>query len=589
MGFLNTAKIKAVDLLKQSYTYLNELYGTNGATFQPSSPTGQILSVVAHISELIFLYLEHAASELNIMRAQTVESVQGLSRLTGHDPFRGAAASGMCRIKVNPGATGEFDGEWVKIYNGTTFVIQETGNQYFLNMDSDYIAVTAEGDPANIEFVQGVKADQTFVADGEKLQSYNVNTKGMTDHNRVKVFVDNVEWKRVESLYDMGYDEPCYMLKTSVNMGLSVFFGNNDFGRCPGSGKQIRVEYVNHIGRAGNMTGENLHFTFNQNGTDLNGSDVDLNKVLSVSIERAPSMGAYYEPVELTRRIAPHMSKSFVLANPDNYAAFLSKYSQFSCVEAYNTKDDSYTDDDNVVYLRITPNIRDKVTKQSDAVDYFSLPEEEFSLTDDEKNGILRALDDSGRQLVSAEVVIEDLRINRYAVIIALKYFERADKNKIWTEIRSKLNRYFLNISRTDMIPKSDIVAMIESIRGVDGVNVYFISERNERAIRDGYYMDRYEWINPATHLRETVEKRVDLNVGEDPKLGLDGFGDIKLSKSETAVIKGGWSDRNGNEFSAELAPDTLCGLTVLFSSPTDNDAYNDIANMNFLNSLKEQ
>ena len=587
MGFLNTAKIKAIDLLKQSYTYLNELYGTTGATFQPSSPTGQILSVVANISELIFLYLEHAASELNIMRAQTTESVQGLSRLTGHDPFRGSAASGMCKIKINQSSIQDFEGNYVKIYNGTTFVIDETGNQYFLNLNTDYIMVETNSEPVNIEFVQGVKAEQSFVADGKKLQSYNVNTKGMTDHNRVRVFVDNVEWKRVESLYDMNYDEECYMIKTSVNMGLSVFFGNKDFGKCPESGKQIRVEYINHIGLSGNMTGESLHFNFNMFGVDENGENVDLNKILSVEIEKNPSMGASYEPIELTRRIAPHMSKSFVLANPDNYTAFLSKYSQFSYVEAYNTKDDNYTDDDNVIYLRITPNIKDKVTKQTDSIDYFSLPENEFVLSETEKEGIIKILDDSGRQLVSSEVVIEDTEVNRYALVIALKYFERADKNQVWSDIRSKLNKYFLNISRTDMIPKSDIVAMVESIDGVDGVNVYFISEKNEDAIRNGYYIDRYEWINPATHLRETVTKRVDLNDGEDPRLGLDNFGDIKLSKNEVAIIKGGWSDRHGNEFSTDLKPDSLCGLTVLFTEKTDDLLYNDLANKNFLNSLK--
>lgn len=586
MGFLNTAKIKAIDLMKQSYTYLSEMYGMSGSTFQPSSPSGQILSVVSHIAELIFLYLEHAASELNIINAQTVESIQGLARLTGHDPFRGCASTGMCRIKMNPSASQEFDGEYIKILNGTQFIIEETGNQYFLNLDSDYITLYINSDPINIEFVQGIKSSQSFVGTGKRLQSYNVNTKGMTDHDRVRVTVDGVEWKRVESLYDMNYEEPCYMLKTSVNMGLSVFFGNHDFGKCPESGKPIVVEYVNHIGDDGDATGGSLHFKFNSFGVDESNNDVDLNKILSVSIESAPSMGANYEPIELTRRIAPHMSKSFVLANPDNYAAFLSKYQQFSYVEAYNTKDDNYVDDDNVVYLRITPNIKDKVTKQSDSVDYFNLPENEFNLSDEEKNGVLRALDDSGRQLVSSEVVIEDLEINKYALVIAVKYFERADKNQIWTDIRSKLNKYFINISRTDMIPKSDIVAITESIQGIDSVNVYFISEKNEQAIINGYYMDSYEWINPNTHLRETVQRRVDLNPGEDPRLGLDGFGDIKLSKNEIAIIKGGWRDRNGNEFIEDIKPNILCGLTILFTSPTDNSVYNELANLNLLRNI---
>lgn len=587
MGFLNTAKIKAIDLMKQSFTYLSETYGANGSVLQPSSPSGQILSVVSHITELIFLYLEHAASELNILNAQTTEAIQGLSRLTGHDPFRGCASSGMCRIKMNPSVISEFEGEYIRINDGTEFIIEESGNQYFLNLGQDYIMLHVDSEPIGVEYIQGIKGEQTFVADGSPLQSYNVNTKGMTDHNRVKVFVDNIEWKRVESLYDMGYNEACYMLKTSVNMGLSVFFGNTDFGKCPESGKPIRVQYINHVGTDGDVSGESLHFNFSQFGTDESGSDVDLNKLLSIQVDKSPSMGANYEPIELTRRIAPRMSKSFVLANPDNYAAFLSKYSQFSFVEAYNTKDDANINDDNVVYLRILPNIKDKVTKQSDSVDYFTLPENEFTLSDSEKSGILKTLDDSGRQLVSSEVIIEDVGINRYAIVIAVKYFEKADKNKIWTDIRSKLNTYFINISRTDMIPKSDVVAMIEDIDGIDSVNVYFISEKNERAIRNGYYIDTHEWINPNTHLKETVTKRIDLNEGEDPRLGLDSFGDILLSKNETAIIRGGWTDRFGNEFASDIKPDTLGGLTVLFSSSTDNALYNDIANKNFLKLLK--
>lgn len=587
MGFLNTAKIKAIDLMKQSFAYLSETYGANGSVLQPSSPTGQILSVVSHISELIFLYLEHAAAELNIINAQTVEAVQGLSRLTGHDPYRGSASSGMCRIKINPASVQEFDGEYIKIFNNTQFVIEESGNQYFLNLDTDYLVLHTDSDPVGIEFVQGIKGEQTFVGDGKKLQSYNVNTKGMTDHDRVKVFVDDVEWKKVDSLYDMGYDEPCYMLKTSINMGLSVFFGNTDFGKCPESGKPIKVEYINHVGTDGDTSGESLHFNFSTFGVDESGNDVDLNKILSVQVDRSPSMGTDYEPIELTRRIAPYMSKSFVLANPDNYTAFLSKYPQFSYVEAYNTKDDSNVEDENVIYLRILPNIKDKVTKQSDSMDYFTLPENEFNLDEQEKNDVLRVIDDSGRQLVSSEVVIEDIGINKYALVIAVKYFERADKNKIWTDIRSKLNTYFLNINRTDMIPKSDIVAAIESVSGIDSVNVYFISEKNETAIKNGYYIDTQYWINPDTHLRETISRRIDLEEGEDPQLGLDSFGDILLSKNETAVIKGGWSDRYGNGFSEDIKPDTLCGLTVLFTSSTDNNLYNEISNRNLLNILK--
>ena len=585
MGFLDTSKIKAIDLLKQTYLYLNKMYGLSDSTFTPSSPTGQILSVVANISELIFLYLERAASELNIMRAQTIESVHGLSRLTGHDPYRGSAAYGMLKLKLNPSALLDFDGSYIKVQNNTAFVIKENGNQYFLNMDTDYIMLQQDTDPINIEFVQGVRSTQTFVANGRSLQSYNVNVKGMTDHNRVKVFVDGVEWKKVDSLYDMLPDEACFMCKSSVNMGLTVFFGNGDFGKKPESGKTISVEIINHLADAGNLSGTALNIEFLDAGFDENGETIDLNKFLSVMIEMPPMMGTYYEPMELTRRIAPHQSKSFVLANPDNYAAWLSRYSQFVVVDAYNTKDDSYIDDDNVVYLQIMPNIKDKLTKQTDSVDYFNLPESEFVLDDFEKSAIIRALDDSGQQLVSSEVVINDVKIRRYALVVAVKYFENSEKLRIWSDIRSKLNTYFTNINRTDMIPKSDIVSLLEAIDGIDSVNAYFISEENENAIRNGYYIETYDYINPDTHLHEKIERRIDLNPNEDPLIGLDSFGDIILKKGEVAIIRGGWQDRDVNEYQTNLEMNKLCGLTVVFSSATENTLFNRIQQKN-LNEL---
>ena len=163
-----------------------------------------------------------------------------------------------------------------------------------------------------------------------------------------------------------------------------------------------------------------------------------------------------------------------------------------------------------------------------------------------------------------------------------LKYFENCDKNQIRSDIRSKLNTYFVNINRNDMIPKSDIIALVENINGVDSTNVYFISEENEKAISNGYYIQEYYQINPMTHIYEKYTKRIVLEEGEDPMLGLDGFGDIKIGENEIAIIKGGWKDRWGNEFKEEITTTDLCGLTIIFTSATENNLYNVTQQANF-------
>lgn len=572
MSYIDSSRVKAIDILKDCYNYLVKTYEASDAVLVPSSPSGQLLDVVASISEHIFLYLEHAAAELNMQTAQTRAGIQGLAMLTGHDPWRGSSASGQVALKTNPSKIE--NGDCVKIMNYTEFAIDENGMLYYLNLGQDYIVLRNGEEPVNVEFVQGLRSSSSFTASGDKLQTYNVNEKGMTDHTRVRVFVNGEEWTQVASLWDMTMDGHQFMCRTSANMGLGIYFGNGDFGKIPEAGNSITVEYVLHNGAGGNLSGGNFGYKFSTGGFDINGEDLDLNEVLSATTIVPPSMGSDYEPLELTRLLAPKTSKNFVLATPESYISYLSKFSQFAFVNAYNTKDDGYLDDDNVVYLQILPNIKAKASG-SGGYDYFTLPEEEYVLTDEEKNGIIHCLDDSGQQLISTEIVINDYDIRRYALVITLRWFQKADKSAIRAKIREKLNTYFLNINRTDFIPKSDLIALIEGIDGVDGVNVYFISEENEQAIRNGYYIKKYDQINPNTHLHETYTKKIMLKEGEDPQIGLDSFGDIKLEDNTIAIIRGGWTDRYGNEYKSEITDTDLCGLTILFTKETEDSLYN--------------
>ena len=56
---------------------------------------------------------------------------------------------------------------------------------------------------------------------------------------------------------------------------------------------------------------------------------------------------------EFTKMMTPLASRSYVLANPESYEYFLSRYAQFSYLDAYNTTSDGYLDDDNVIYICI--------------------------------------------------------------------------------------------------------------------------------------------------------------------------------------------------------------------------------------------
>lgn len=566
--------------MEQAVVFLHNKYNQVANVFTAASPFGQLLTVIANMAELIFTYISHTAEELNIKTAQNIETIYGLAQMTGHNAYRGGSAYGTMGIKLNTSTN------YVVINNFTKFTIAETGCSYFINLPTDYIRLkVADNAFVNVNYIQGTAESQTFTSDGTPLQSFNPIVKKMTDNDNVAVTVNGKEWTRVESLYDMPADDDyenaeCFIVKSSVNVGLTVFFGNGEFGKIPPAGSLIEITYITTDGAAGNASSTSLTYNFTDTGVDENGNEINLNDVLNIETIMPPMLGSDYEDPEFTKLVAPKTSKSFVLATPENYVSYLSKYNQYSFIYAYNTKDDANVYDDNVVYLKIIPNIKKKL---SNSQDIFELPTKEFLLSDNEKQSIINALDNSGRMLVNAEVEIIDPTIKKYVINIIIRYFENIDKNSIRTNIRSKLNSYFLNINRNDIIPLSDIISIVEGIDGVDTCDVFFVSQENETAINTGYYYTTEKvWKN--LEYVETQKKNI-IGIKEDPRIGFDDFGNIKINDYEIFIPKGGWTDRDGNYYTETPEDGKLGPLNIFFIDKVDSSSYN-LAMQKKLNTL---
>ena len=585
MSFYSKTRIKATELFEDAFLYLQKTYDQARTVFTPSSPFGQVLTVVSNLGEMIFFYIEAASTELNIARARNIESIYGLSRLTGHNPTRGISAKGMIALRLNSEASTLVEGDFVEITNKTRFQLENNGLKYFIKADdSTFRLQKTSREWVNVEIIQGEIAEQSFTGTATPLQSYSLTTDHATDQFYVNVTVDGEYYGQVDSLYDMNYGEKKCMVKTGMAGGLDVFFGNNQFGFPPPTGATIKIEYLKTNGSTGNIGGKGLSFKFIDEGTDYMGQGVDLNEILSINVVRSPAFGSNTEDPDFTRLIAPYASRSFVLANPNNYIYYLSKYDYFSFINAYNTKDDQYLDDDNIIYLFLIPDIKKKLTSDKT---YFTVPEEEFVLDKEEKEMVLDILNESGRQVVTAEVRIKDPIIKKYALNVVLRWFENFDKGAINDNIEKQLNDYFLNVNRRDRVPRSDIISLIENVEGVDSVNVFFISEENENAIRDGYYYVPVYGTDPATDQRVLIEnKKIVLKEGEDPGLGLDDFGDVKITEEELAIIRGGWEDRNGNYYEPYPSEKQLGSLNVFFKNKIPNDLYAKTQQKNF-NDLK--
>ena len=599
LKFLSKARIKVTEMIADTRTYISRVYGRSGDLFTTASPYSQILEVLTELTNLNFLYIEDSTVEQNILTAQDSESIYGLARLAGHDAFRGSSALGELKIRLNTSAFNDIEGDSLNIPANAVIKASKNGLEYILRTNNDQFVIQKDSpDYVYIPVIQGKIERQVLTGTGEKLQSFNVIVKKNTDNDSVRVSVNSELWTKYDSLYDMKVGTKGYLVKTGITGGLDIYFGNGSFGMIPPLGASIGVEYITTDGTKGNLTGsKDLNFKFITEGFDSLGNSCDLNKLLESSFTVAPTMGSDPESVELTKLIAPLQSHSFVLATPDNYEAFLSKYGMFSYLDAYNTTNDGYIDDDNVIYLFMLPDTKRKLTKNND---YFNLHPEEFFFSEEEKNGILRTLENSGRQMVTTEVKIVEPKVQYFRMDIKVRYFEGYNKINLFGEIRTKISQYLINITRRDRLPKSDIIALLEGIEGIDSVNVRFVSEKEETARRLGYYTSETVTVTPSTTTLEDIgngkqkyvffKRNVQTTlVNFEPNaplpenvINLDSFGDIILEKEEVALFRGGWVDRDDAMVIDDAKVGEMAALSVYFDEPAvPNTVFSRIQSQN--------
>ncbi len=586
--YLDKSRITYSDLVNQTQEYLVRAYNRARSIFTPSSPFGQILLVLQNITSLIFYYIEDALVELNIYTAFKEKSVYGLARLAGHNPTRSISARGTLAMNIKPGAASQLGTPFVYVNNNTAITNVNTGLPYIIKVDNAQEKIKVDLTTNSIydfRAIQGEIEEQSVISNGRNLQSYNFASETQVENDTVEVFINGDQFGIVDSLYDMTKGERGVIVKTGIAGGIDIYFGNDDWGYVPQNGAQILVRYIKTAGIRGNIfaASDILQWKFNDQGLSNIGTEVDLNDVFNVGVKNPFVLGSSEEELDLTRLIAPKTSRALVLANPDNYIAFLSRF-DYSYVNAYTTYDDEYLDDDNVVYLFLVPNVQSRLSKDSD---YFTTNEANFKLSEGEKTALYTYIQRSGRQIVSTELSVVDPIITKYGLNIILRVFDGVDPETLKADIIALMSQYFLRVQRRDKVPKSDVTALIESVSGVDSVNVQFISEKNETAIRDGYYYKTTYQLDTIRSLREAIRTKVTLStdssgkVTEDPNLGLDKFGDIQIGLNELPIIRGGWNDREGVYYDTDIKSNNVSSINIVIDEFIDEDLSTQIMTQN--------
>jgi hypothetical protein len=544
LRLFTSLQMRIRDILGESIQFLQDTFKQSKSVFTAASPFGQLLIVVENLSQLIFYYIEDSITELNINEASRVSSIYSLAALAGHNPSRSIGSTGQVKITRKPAITSEYSKAILN--NQFRLRCENNGLIYVLELPQDEVrlAVTGTETVAIFGIRQGQIESQTFTARGVAFDSFQLGYPNnfYIDNFAVSVYVNGEKWTKYESLLDIPRGAKGFLARTGITNGLDIYFGNGSFGMIPNLGATIVVEYLVTDGSAGNVKVDDprqVYFTFFDTAFSITGEEIKMDDYFTIQTISAPNFGVDPEDPALTRLIAPKASKNFALVNLDNYEVLLQKMQMFSTIKVYLDQDlDANVIDSRMINLFLAPDVTQLFSKGSD---YFNLPVSNFKLTDFQKNELLKYLEKSGTKMISSDIKIVDPTITRYVMNVSVIVFDDVSSDIIKSDIADAIGTYFIKLRRNDRVPKSDLISVIESVSGVDSVNVTLLSELTELGIIQ--------------------------NPNLPPLVGLDDFNDIVIALDELPVLRGGWTDSAGNKYSEGLSETSLGALNVQIKS----------------------
>ena len=500
-----------------------------------------IITVVGNAVQNLMLYIEDALVEQNKYTAQRKKSIYNLAALSGYVPSFGKATVVSIKVNFTPVNVPEYN---IILSDHASLTCTQNGLTYCLTLPQEAIVLNIEKDNSikYLTAVQGKFETQTFISEGGQYYSIPLKFNGNLDTDYMTVKVNNKKWEWAPSIYDMDSDAEQYTFRASTSGGIDIIFGNEAHGRALKANDYIEVTYLIHDGEQGNLNPQaETYFIFDEQLQDVNGDSHDGNTIFNVTFAETDPVtsGSNSESIQHMKEMIGLNSRSLVLASPDNYKAFINKFG--FCGYSRTWSDPGSM----IVNSLIIKNFKSCIETGND---YFKLEDKDFYLSDAQKKSIYNSIEKSGNQLAGVKYNIFDPELCKYAMYIYIKLkSDKYSKDLITNAIHQKIGEFFTNIQSDLFIPKSDIIHLIKTeVDGIDGIDIYILSQKNEEALRTGKYINTVYTLNNLTGQYVKTVENVKVYPGENPNLGLDNHGNIWLkSDTQFPVLMGGWVYKN--------------------------------------------
>ena len=569
--------------------FLRTEHSKAGILYSPASPYGQILSVLENLHQLSFLYLKNSLKQYDLSEPNSLNEsiIKNAAIFAGHIPGRNISATGNLKLTVKSGIEleKELKGGRVTFLNRSVLKNKTNSLDYSLNIGQDKITYSVnKNTQIFLPIIQGKFKTTNFTGTGNLNQTYQVALTGRQDveNFNVEILVNGSYWTIKKHLYDLMPGEEACVVRTGFNGGIDIIFGNGGFGKVPPIGANIQATYLISEGSDGNIFRRTLNdWKFLDDATDGFGGPVDVTKIFDVAIYNDINFGADKENVTFTKNVLPIVSNNFVLGLPQQYAYEIKKLGVFSHVNAY--------EDFGIVYIVATPNIR--LFKNQNA-DYFTVGTRAFELDRYEKSKIDKYLRTNGNIQITKKYRIDSPVLSYYIMNVFIIRYSDSTDDSVQSQVIDKVSEYFLNFSRIDRIPKSDLVKVISGMNDVHSVDVQFICKKNEEYHREEIkrkenlkLTDTKFDVNISRNKNKDIPvpnsglevTKTNLDYKPNATLGLDPvLGDIIFEPKEIPIIRGGWYDRSGIYFSDDMSSSGLKSINIIKKGVVDSKLRNN-------------
>ena len=557
--------------------------------YSPASPYGQILNVLENLHQLSFLYLKNSVNQFDLSEPNSLNEsiIRNAAIFAGHLPGRNISATGNLKLTVKPGIELEKELKGGRLtFNNRDGLKNKTNSlDYSLNLGQDKITYFVnKNTQIFLPIIQGKFKTTNFTGTGNANQTYQISLTGRQDieNFNFEVLVNGSYWTTKKHLYDIKPGEEACVVRTGFNGGIDIVFGNGGFGAIPIVAADIAVTYLISEGADGNIFRRTLNdWKFLDDAIDGLGGTVDVTKIFDIAIFNDINFGANKESVTFTKNILPIVSNNFVLGLPQQYAYEIKKLGVFSHVNAY--------EDIGIIYIVATPNI--KLFKNQNS-DYFSVGIKAFELDKYEKSKIDKYLRTNGNIQISKKYRIDSPKLSYYIMNIFIIRYSDSSDDSVQSQVINLVSEYFLNFSRIDRIPKSDLIKIISNINDVHSIDIQFICKKNEEYHRDEIKRNEEKrTTNTKFDVNISANRNKDIAIANsgievlksnpdykpNATLGLDPvLGDIIFEPQEIPIIRGGWYDRNGIYFSDDLESSGLKSINIIKKGVVDSKLRNN-------------